>query len=309
MQILPANVVVIKESLSPAERKGHPVMTTIIYAVSLTVLLLLFLKGFSYYSTPLTERPHHPDYRELRPAGSLGLLYGIIGASMMVTMLVYSIRKRTRLVGQWPRIRSYLNFHIFLGIMAPLFVTLHTSFKIQGLVAISYWSMIAVALSGFFGRFLYQQIPRNINDQELTLKQIEVSIERTTLDMKERGKLFEDAHNFLISQLDKIYSKGNRGTIRSIFHLMFLNLIRPITRTKFRKKVRRIVPITRTQYNELFVTACRQSVLHLQVLILSDVQRMFHHWHVIHKPFAIIMYIIMTVHIGVAIWTGYGWIN
>jgi len=309
MQIVSVNTGAIKENLSPVEKKGHRAITIFIYTVSLATILLLFFNGYSYYSTPLAERPHHPDYRELRPAGELGLLYGITGASMMVIMLVYTIRKRTRVLGQKPRLRSYLNFHIYLGIMGPLFVTLHTSFKVQGLVAVSYWSMMAVALSGFFGRFLYQQIPRNINDQELTLKQIEESIEQTTMDMKERGKFFEDALKFLISQLDKVYSKGNRGTFRSICRLMILNLVQPITRRRFRKKVRRIVPITGTQYNELFNAACRQSVLRLQVLILSDVQRMFHHWHVIHKPFAIIMYIIMAVHIGVAIWTGYGWIN
>jgi hypothetical protein len=289
--------------------KKHPVFSATIYTVSIVIILALFLHGYSYYSTPIKERPHHSDYRLLRPAGKLGLIYGIAGASMMVIMLIYTVRKRTRVLGQRPRLRSYLNFHIYLGIMGPLLVTLHTSFKVNGLVAISYWSMIAVALSGFFGRFLYQQIPRNINDQELSLKQIEDSIQRTSVELKERGKIYEDANNALNSLLNKVYSRGRKGAISAILYLMILNVFSPYLRSKFRRKVRRIIPIKTVQYNELFKIARRQSILRMQLSILSDVQKMFHYWHVIHKPFAIIMYIIMVIHIGVALWTGYGWIS
>ena len=61
---------------------------TVAYTVSIAIWLALFLDGYSYYSTPYAERPHHADYRELRPAGPRGLLFGIVGASMMVLMLV-----------------------------------------------------------------------------------------------------------------------------------------------------------------------------------------------------------------------------
>ena len=39
----------------------------------------------------------------------------------------------------------------------------------------------------------------------------------------------------------------------------------------------------------------------------SQLQGLFHYWHVIHKPFAIVMYLFMIVHIVVASVTGYGW--
>ena len=34
---------------------------------------------------------------------------------------------------------------------------------------------------------------------------------------------------------------------------------------------------------------------------------LFHYWHVIHKPFAVVMYVFMVVHVVVASMTGYGW--
>ena len=50
-------------------------------------------------------------------------------------------------------------------------------------------------------------------------------------------------------------------------------------------------------------------LLRRRIALLSQVQALFHYWHVIHKPFAIIMYVIMGIHIGVALWTGYGWVR
>ena len=35
-------------------------------------------------------------------------------------------------------------------------------------------------------------------------------------------------------------------------------------------------------------------------------RQMFYYWHVLHKPFAIVMYVFMFVHILVAVFTGYG---
>jgi hypothetical protein len=32
---------------------------------------------------------------------------------------------------------------------------------------------------------------------------------------------------------------------------------------------------------------------------------MFHYWHAIHKPFTIVLFLMMGVHIGIAIWLGY----
>jgi hypothetical protein len=37
------------------------------------------------------------------------------------------------------------------------------------------------------------------------------------------------------------------------------------------------------------------------------VHELFHYWHVLHKPFAVVMYLFMLVHVAVAFATGYGW--
>ena len=66
-------------------------------------------------------------------------------------------------------LRRWLDVHILFGIMGPLLITLHTAMKFHGIVSISYFSMIAVASSGVFGRYVYMQIPRDSRGNAMSL--------------------------------------------------------------------------------------------------------------------------------------------
>jgi len=162
------------------------VSRAIIGILTLATVLLVgwtLLGGWDYYGTSLAERPHHPDFREFRPAGSVGHGLGILGSAMILLLLLYSVRKRVRVLRRAGDLRTWLRYHIFLGIAGPVLITLHTSFKVDGLVAVSYWSMVAVALSGFFGRYLYQQIPRNVLGEAMSVDQIEATGEEILVDL------------------------------------------------------------------------------------------------------------------------------
>jgi hypothetical protein len=60
--------------------------------------------------------------------------------------------------------------HIFFGLVGPALVILHSAFKVQGLVALSFWSMIAVA-ARVFSAATYLQIPRT-RPVRLTLRDL-----------------------------------------------------------------------------------------------------------------------------------------
>ena len=113
-------------------------------AVALLVAWVVWT-GSDYYATALAERPHHDDFRAMRPAGRVGHGLGILGSVMLVTLLVYSLRKRLKFMQRWGDLSVWLRYHIFMGVVGPILITLHTSFKVDGLVAVSYWSMVAVA--------------------------------------------------------------------------------------------------------------------------------------------------------------------
>ncbi len=288
-------------------RKSRSIALWVVYLLTIVIIAMLFIDGYSYYQTPYLERPHHPDYREFRPAGSRGLLYGFIGASMMVLMLVYTIRKRTRFFGRRIPLRPFLDFHIFMGVFGPLMIVLHTSFKVQGLVAVAFWSMVAVALSGYFGRYLYMQVPRNIEDRELSLQEIDRLVAHMGQELKEKWNLKQETLDKINFIFDRAYGISEKGTFGSVVRLFLSDLRRPWLRAGLKRRLKKAIPLPKKEFDYMYHLASQRAILVRRLTVLGKVQRLFHYWHVIHKPFALIMYIIMGVHIGVAIWTGYGW--
>lgn len=149
------------------------VILVLLYISALGLLIYYTWDGMDYYRSLFLDRPHHPDHQNIKPGGIRGHGLGILGSAMMIFLLAYSLRKRNLVFGKLGNVARWLDFHIFLGIMGPMFVVLHTSFKLNGIVAISFWSMVAVALSGVLGRYLYLQIPRNIQGNDIHVRELE----------------------------------------------------------------------------------------------------------------------------------------
>lgn len=256
-------------------------------------------QGWDYFTTDLAARPHHPDFREFRAAGRVGHGLGILGSAMILLLLLYSLRKRARWLQRAGELRIWLRYHIFLGIAGPVLITLHTAFKVDGLVSISYWSMVAVALSGFFGRYLYQQLPRNVLGETLDVAEVEARNEAllvelsTTHGLSDRGAaILED---IAVRRLE------HRAAPVALFMLPFLNgmLVR---------QLQRWAPRHVDGDRAAAVGLAKDWVLQTRRLRLFDLIRdLFHYWHVFHKPFAIIMIVVMVVHVVVAVMLGYTW--
>ena len=136
------------------------------------VWVLADLGGWIYYLTPLGVRGYAAAHALLRPSGRIGHALGIVGFVMMLVPVAYSARKK------WPRLhafgslRTWLEVHLFCGVFGPVLVTFHTAWKFNGLIAVAYWSMVAVVLSGFVGRYFYVRIPKTIRGAELTHDEI-----------------------------------------------------------------------------------------------------------------------------------------
>jgi len=106
--------------------------------------------------------------REIPPASELfGHGIGIVGfVLMLMTETLYSLRKRSRSV-RWGRMSSWLQFHIFTGLVGPYMVLLHTSWKFNGLAGVTTLFTVVIVISGFIGRYIYTRIPRTMDGLEI----------------------------------------------------------------------------------------------------------------------------------------------
>jgi len=279
---------------------GHTLLLAL-YLVSFAVVAWLFMRGASYYETPLRERAHHEGYWDYKAGGRVGHGLGIVGSSMMVVMLLYSVRKRVPALRRAGPLSGWLDAHIYLGVFGPLLVVLHSAFKVQGLVALSFWSMVLVALSGVLGRYLYLQIPRTRAGEELALADLEKQDRELTELLRGRFGLSEQQ----LAGLDAVPgSRPRAGFVAGLFGILVDDL-------RLRSSVRRFAAgcrsVPRAVFRDFERVVRQKAVVRRRILLWNRLHSLFHYWHVLHKPFAVVMYVFMIVHIAVALMTGYGW--
>lgn len=272
------------------------------YALAFAVLVALLAYGWSFYATPLAERPHHEGYWRWKPGGSIGIPLGIAGSAMMTVMLLYSVRKRVKLLRKLGLLAHWLDLHIFLGIVGPLLIVLHSSFKVHGLVSLSFWSMVAVAASGILGRYLYLAIPRTRAGEELTLRELEKLDGNLSARLRSEFRLDDKQ----LARLEALASPadGGRGLLRGLLGLIVDDLR---LRRRLHRFARQCPTVPRALLSNFKRVVREKAQVHGRIRVLSDLHALFHYWHVIHKPFATIMYLFMVVHIAVALLSGYGW--
>lgn len=286
----------------------HQKILLLLYTAAILFAGAVAVKGYDYYTSPKIERPYSPLHSTFKPGGAWGHGLGILGSSMMLLLFLYSARKRQKLGLRFGKIRHWLNVHIFFGILGPIFVTLHTAFKFGGIVSISYYSMVAVMLSGFVGRYLYVQIPRALSGEELTLKQMAAKYEQLRQLLVEKYHMKPEFLDHIQAFLNPGASSKPTG-LAALLVILRSDLVRPFKTRKLRRKLLashlRLPPVT---INHLVELIAQQSLLMRKIALLASIQPMFHHWHVIHKPFAYVMIIIMFIHVGVTLLFGYLWI-
>ena len=267
--------------------------------------IFLLINGLEYYRTGLEERAFSPDHETLKPSGFTGHGLGIFGSLLIVIGVTsYMARKRYRFMSRTGLVKHWLEFHIFLCTLGPILILFHTAFKFGGLVAISFWSMVAVFLSGIAGRFIYLQIPRSIEGRELDLNEVRAMKANFTEILRNTWNLDEDsyreiaesvqkktespARNLLVSLLRNY--KDDRKAVKSVRDVLKRNNLQG-------KDYRKIVSLVKSDIR-----------LSRRIERLDRMKNLFKYWHVAHLPFALIMLLIMVIHVGVTILFGYRWI-
>ena len=275
----------------------------LLYLLGALTLLSLLARGADFYRAPLLERAHHEGYWQWKAGGTVGHKLGLAGSSMMVLMLLYSVRKRVGALRRLGPLGRWLDVHIFLGVFGPLLVVLHSSFKVQGLVALSFWSMVVVATSGVLGRYLYLQIPRTRAGEERALAELETEDRELSEQLRARFRLDEAQ----LGRLDALMAVPERtGLLGGFVRLVTDDLRLRSALRGFARGCRSVPPAVVRDFERV---VRQKAHVHRRILLWDRVHELFHYWHVLHKPFALVMYLFMIVHVAVALVTGYGWVG
>ena len=288
-------------------KKLHAIYISSFFIIGIASTLLLVINGYQYYFTPLLTRFFNPQDILLKPSGFIGQGLGVLGSLMMIAgVAVYMIRKRIRFFFNFGYLKNWLELHIFLCTLGPIFILFHTAFKFGGIVAVSFWSMTAVVLSGIVGRFLYVQIPHTIQGQMIGMDELNAQNENLSYQLKNVYKIPEN----IFSEIEEISSLKRYKNVKlrtGIIFIMkdFFGTKSVIHRLKHELA---LAGVPRPQRNRIAKTTKTKLIVSRRIGLLKTMQKFFKYWHVVHLPFAILMFVIMFIHIAVTVAFGYRWI-
>lgn len=149
-----------------------------IVVAEMTALMVLLWLGFYFHTSP-------------RFPGSLtGGVLGITGALLMMAPLMYLIIKRIpwlkSRVSNHVSMRTLLSWHIYAGLTGPILGLLHTGHKFDSRLGIALTAvMMVVALSGFIGRYLFQQASEDRAEKQSMLEKLQSAYQGATTEIQE----------------------------------------------------------------------------------------------------------------------------
>lgn len=234
------------------------------------------------------------------PAASdfFGHSLGILGfLLMLMTETLYTLRKRSRRA-RWGRISSWLQFHIFTGLVGPYLVLLHTSWKFNGLAGIVMLMTVIVVASGFFGRYIYTAVPRSVDGAELEVLELEQRLNAAESEID----------RWLAAQPDLAPALARR--VRHLAVLPESNfallLGRPFADWSHRLDwwftKRKLDRTQRVQMEQLQALLERRRRLYRQIATMAQARRFLATWHAVHIPLGVALFTAAFIHIGAALY-------
>jgi hypothetical protein len=284
------------------------------YLIAIALIAGIFAYGFNYYTLNSTERPFSTKHALLKPSGTIGVKLGMLGLAMFLCIFLYPLRKRWAWLGRQGSSRHWLDNHVLLGLAAPFVIALHAAFKFRGFAGIAFWIMLAVSISGVIGRYLYGQIPRSLNAAELSLKEVQDIQVELGKQLAEQKVLPQSDLRALMS-LPSAERVQKLPTMVALVYMMLLDLGRIFRIATLRRRhlgfgeqFLTLGGLLKTRHHDLeraVEVAREEASIAKRVAFLACSQKVFHLWHVVHKPFSYTFALLAIIHIVLVAMMGY----
>jgi hypothetical protein len=239
------------------------------------------------------------------PAGGqpFGHWLGIVGTFFMVlTEVLYSVRKRTTLLRWAGPVRYWLSFHIFTGIVGPFLVLTHTAFQFRGLAGITMALTAIVCGSGFLGRYFYTAIPRSVAGVEASSTDLVDEIGRVQAAI---GGVIQ-RRSAAVQALVEADARRKRQT-RGDWTLVFL---RGWDEWRYRRRlhsqIRRLEKTEKQKLGDVERMLVQRRNLERQMRMLQAARRLLSIWHVAHVPMGVALFASVAIHVAATLYFGAG---
>lgn len=127
------------------------------------------------------------DDRYYVPDEGLGYWLGLVGGVMMLLAMAYGLFKHIPALRTLGWMKRWLNLHIVFGIVGPLLILVHSTFRLGSLnAAVALISVVLVFLSGVMGRFFYSKIHYGLGGHKAQLADVQLNLVASGKRIKSR---------------------------------------------------------------------------------------------------------------------------
>lgn len=246
--------------------------------------------------------------RNIDAGDGLGYMLGIAGGTLMLLLLLYSVRKRVPWLRHLGPTRHWFRGHMMLGVVAPVLILYHCNFALGDLNSrVALFCTLLVAASGLVGRYLYAGFHHGLYGSRATLQDLAQDMQRSAAQGAGGNRLIAEVRASM-AELDEQVLVPPDGVLAAVrrhlriawrsrwLQFRLLSLVR--RRLMTQGLVSSAVEANATRLEE---AVQRYLAAHLrqvrQVARFSAFERLFSLWHVIHVPFFLMMVLAAVIHV------------
>ena len=277
------------ESLMTAPTQGWSYRPTITRISSLlTFALAISALVFGWQSRALYY---------LSPAEGVGYALGILGGSLMLLLALYPVRKSARWMRHLGAVRHWFRMHMVFGIAGPIAILYHCNFSFGATNSnVALLSMLIVASSGLFGRYLYSRIHHGLYGGAIRVSDLQRQWRTQAAEMSAVEALIEPAvrrlHTFEAPLLTP------RQTLAGAVAYALTGAWRRTAIIRIaRRALRHCHELAETQRSDVLDRLQQRLKAASMVHRFNAFERFFGLWHVLHLPLFVLLIITGCVHV------------
>ena len=251
------------------------------------------------------------DDNGLTPENGVGYWLGIVGASLMLLLLLYPLRKRIKALRAIGSVGFWFRSHMILGVFGPVLILFHANFKLGSINSnVALVSMLIVAISGVVGRYLYGKIHQGMYGRKAEVREIladaEVLKRAIGADLPVADRVVEQLSAF--AQLGTVTPKS---VVIGLLRLPVVSVRASIVRMRLIADARQAITVegkrlgwSRKVRRRRLARVADLVTLHVAAIkkaaAFAFYERLFALWHVFHLPLFFLLVIAAIVHIYAA---------
>ncbi len=250
----------------------------------------------------------HRSDEYLTAESGLGYALGIIGASMMLVLLLYPMRKRIRALKWMGSVSGVFRIHMLLGLFGPLAILFHANFGFGALnSAVAMTCMLIVVASGVIGRYLYSRIHMGLYGRKAEVRELIADAE-TFLSALQHDLSEGQCITSGLRQFEARVHAAQSSFLRSTGAVVTLGVATRSARIRFGSQIRKDIGITARASGWDAVTEkqhLREARVNLKLFFKAIRQaaeytfyeRLFSLWHVLHLPLFVLLGLTAVIHV------------